>query len=387
MFVLDKLTVMEVNTINGLYHNRQHFSCARDSFACFRLLREQGLLCDVILETSTDQDAVQQLAAHRLVLAAASPYFKAMFVTSMMESTRKCILMKDIESDILHAVVAYAYDEEFFLPKDRVLLLLIAADLFQMASLRHECCTFLQAHLQPENCLGLCAIADMHNCPALFNSCTAYTAAHFEQVISCDEYLSLPPSQLKDLISRDEIRVTCEEQVYSAVLQWVYCDLETRKDEFPAIMSHVRLPFVSSKFLSGSIEQEALVRNENQCQQYVQEAYTYKNSPEKRSLLRYSPRSKPRKVSGIDDMIVTVGGMCKNHPISAMEQYDPATNTWTVLGEMEEPRFGLCACFHDGYVYTMGGYGERQGYADTLERYDIRGKKWERLVPMKEPRR
>ncbi len=380
---------MEESTANGLYHSRQQFSCAGESFAIFRQMKSQGLLGDVVVETEMeDTKAVKHLAAHRVILSAASPYFKSMFATSLSESTRRCIHIKDMEPDILEAVVAYAYDEDFFLPKERVLLLLIAADRFQITSLCQECCAFLEAHLQPENCLGLRAIADMHNCPALYNVCTAYTATHFEQVISCDEYLSLPPDQLKDLISRDEIRVTCEEQVYSAVLQWVYCDLDSRRDAFPSIMSHVRLPFVSSQFLSGSVEQEDLVRSQDQCQIYVQEAYEYKNSPEKRSLLRYSRRSKPRKVAGIDDVIVTVGGMCKNNPIAAMEQYEPASNTWNILGEMEDPRFGLCACYHGRYLYTVGGFGAGSGsYSNSLERYDLREKRWQKLVSMKDPRR
>ena len=377
---------MEDNTVNGLYHTRRQFSCSQASFSSFRQMREQLLLCDVILETSSDQNGVQ-IPAHRVILAAASPYFKAMFATGLKESTRKCVFIKDMEPDILQAVVAFAYDEDFFLPKDRVLHLLIAADLFQMSVLCYECCSFLKAHLQPENCLGLRAIADMHNCPDLFEECTAYTAAHFEEVISCEEYLSLPAHQLKDLLARDEIRVSCEEQVYLAVLQWVYCDLQSRKEEFAAVMSHVRLPFVSSHFLSTSVEQEDLVRSGEECLEYIQEAYMYKNFPENRSLLRCSPRSKPRKVAGIQDMIMTVGGMCKNHPIAAMEQYDPASNSWSMLGDMTKARVGLCACYHDRYLYVAGGYREHGEYLDTMERYDIRESKWQTLVPMKEPRR
>lgn len=377
---------MEGNTKHGFYHCGQQVpSIATDSFCSLRQMQEQGQLCDVILETG--MDSVDQVAAHRVVLAAASPYFRGMFVNKLLESSRRSVYMNDMESDILRAVVAYAYNADFFLPQDRVLLLMIAADLFQMVSLRQECSSFLELNLQPDNCLGLRAIADLHNCSSLFDMCTVYAADHFEQVVSSDEYLSLPPNQLKDLISRDKIRVTCEEKVYSAVLQWVYYDLESRRDEFPAIMSHVRLPFVSSQFLSGSVEREVLVQSEEQCQLYVQEAYAYKNSPEKRSLLRYSPRAKPRKLSGIDDMILTVGGMCKNHPISTVEQYDLNSDSWKILGQMEMPRFGLAACFHDGCMYAVGGYGEGVGYMDELHCYDIRENKWRVLAPMKDPRR
>lgn len=202
----------------------------------------------------------------------------------------------------------------------------------------------------------------------------------------CDEYLYLPCDQLKDLISKDEVRVTCEEKVYSAVVRWVYHDLDTRKDAFPEIMSQVRLPFVSSQFLSGSVEQEVLIQNQDQCKLYVQEAYTYKTSPEKRPQLRESPRAKPRK-TGVQDVILTAGGMCKNSPISAVEQYEFDSNTWTMLCNLETARFGLAACFHGGCLYAVGGYNDALGYLDSVECYNIRENRWNKAASMLQPRR
>lgn len=346
-------------------------------------MQQCGQLCDVTLKTNTNQ----QVAAHRAVLAASSPYFRAMFVNNLLESTQRSVIIKDIDFDILQAVVAYAYNVEFILPTDRVLLLMIAADLLQMIPLRNECSDFLQHQLRPDNCLSLRAFAELHSCSVLYDICTKFASDHFEEVMDCEEYLYLPTDQLKDLISRDEVRVTQEEDVYSAVMRWVYHDLETRKDAIPEIMSHVRLPFVSSQFLSGSIEQETLIRNEDQCQLYIQEAYTYKQSPDKRSELRYSPRAKPRKPSGVNDIIVTAGGMCRNHPLSAVEQYDLETNTWSALSNLDTARFGLAACCHRGHLYAVGGYNDRLGYLDSVECYDVREDKWTKAAPMLQQRR
>ena len=83
---------------------------------------------------------------------------------------------------------------------------------------------------------------------------------HFEEIIQCEEFLRLPSDQLIDIISRDEVRVSCEEQVYKAVLQWVYHDVESRRDDFKNIISNVRLPFVSFDFLSEHVEREHLIQ-------------------------------------------------------------------------------------------------------------------------------
>jgi hypothetical protein len=346
-------------------------------------MQQQGQLCDVTLETHNKQ----HIGAHRAVLAAASPYFRAMFVSKLLESTQRLVRMMDIDHDILQAVVAYVYSTEFFLLPDRVLFLMIAADLLQLVSLRDECSVFLQQQLCPDNCLSLRAFAGMHNCSFLFDMCTKYITDHFEQVTACDEFLHLPGDQLRDLISRDDVRVTCEEHVYSAVMRWVYHDLEARRDTLSEAMSHVRLPFVSSQFLSGSVEQETLIQNENQCQLYVQEAYTYKGSPEKRSQLKYSPRAKPRKPSGLQDSIFTVGGMCKNHPLSTVEMYQLDSNCWTVLSDLETARFGLAACFHGGCLYAIGGYNNSLGCLDSVECYDVKENAWKKAAPMLQARR
>lgn len=368
----------------GHFHHVPQIPSASSMLLGLREMQQQDCLCDVTLETHCQQ---QKIAAHRVVLAAASPYFKAMFVNEVLETRQKKVCFKDIDQDILEAVIAYAYSAEFSLPTDRVLSLMIAADLFQMIPLQDECSAFLYQQLCPDNCLSLRAFAGMHNCHFLFDMCTKYASNNFEKVIASDEYLNLPCDQLKDLISRDEVRVTREEEVFSAVMRWVYHDVEVRKHAIPEIMSHVRLPFVSTQFLSGNVEQEVLIQNEGQCQLYIQEAYTYKQSPGKRSQLKYSPRAKPRKPSGLQDSILLVGGMCKNHPLSTVEQYELESNHWTVLSHLETARFGVAACFHNGCLYAIGGYNNSLGYLDTVECYNVKDNTWKKTAPMLQPRR
>ena len=358
-------------------------SAAADSLATLSSMQQQGQLCDVILET----ECGNQILVHRNVLAACSLYFKAMFVNKLAESNQKVVYLKEIDFDVLEAVVSYAYNREFSLSTEKVLLLLISSDLLQIRPLFTKCCKFLETQLQPENCLSLRAFAELHNCKQLFKLCTDFASENFEEVIRCGEYLLLPCSQLKELISRDELRVACEEHIYTAVLQWVYHDLESRKEEFVDIMSHVRLPFVSLDFLSSKVEGENLMQEEEQCQEFIQEAYLYKSSPEKRPSLRHSPRAKPRKPSGLQDVILAVGGMSKAQPVSSVEQYNARMDTWTQITSMEVPRYGLATCFHSGRLYTIGGYNETFGYLNSVECYNMREDEWEMVAPMNCARR
>ena len=114
--------------------------------------------------------------------------------------------------------------------------------------------------------------------------------------------------------------------------------------------------------------------------------YSYKASPEKRPQLCESPRAKPQK-TGLQDVILTAGGMCKNSPISAVEQYEFDSNTWTVLCNLETARFGLAACFHNGCLYAVGGYNDALGYLDSVECYNVRENRWNKAASMIQPRR
>ena len=358
-------------------------SSASDTLSLLRDMQLNGKLCDVVLTTESGES----ISAHRVILAASSPFFKGLFATNLAEKDQQVVLLKEIDFDILKAVVASTYNAEISIPKDQVKSLLMAADLFQMQHIFDVCCKYLATQITPHNCLSLGAFADFHNCKTLHNLCTKFASEHFEEVISCDEFLLLPCNQLKELICRDDIQVSSEEVVYNSVLQWVYHDLETRQEMFTSIMSHVRLPFVSTEFLSSSVKQEHLMLSEDGCQGYIQEAILYKSSPEKRPTLRNSPRAKPRKPCGLQDVIITAGGMGRGGPLSLIEQFEMRTDTWSNLAEMDLACYGLAACILNGCLYATGGFSSVSGLLNSVQCYNLKEKKWKLVEPMKHPRR
>ena len=57
--------------------------------------------------------------------------------------------------------------------------MLAAADLIQFDYIRAACEEFLQTQLNPSNCLGIRALADLHNCTELMSSSDAYIKKQF----------------------------------------------------------------------------------------------------------------------------------------------------------------------------------------------------------------
>ena len=365
------------------FYHASESSNALCSFQSLYNLQQSGQFCDVVLEISAEH----RILAHRVVLAASSPYFRAMFTSALLERAKKTVSVREFDRDIISAIVMHAYNASFSLPSDRVLTLLVAADFFQVLPLLQECTSFLQQRLNPDNCLGLRSIAGQCKLLPLYGSCQDFACEYFEEVMASGEYLSVPCDELIDLISSDDLRVSREEVVYSAVLRWVYHDFESRKEYFPAVMRYIRLPFVSSHFLS-SIEQEILMQDE-QCRGFIEEARVYKKTPEQRRLLRNSCRRiEPRKPFGLKDVILSVG---RDTACKEVEQCDVKTNRCRVLSRMETGRYMHAACFLDGCLYITGGGLEEEVdhgimLLGSVECYHVKENRWYSVAPMLQAR-
>ncbi|GAF89851.1 unnamed protein product, partial [marine sediment metagenome] len=90
----------------------------------------------------------------------------------------------------------------------------------------------------------------------------------------------------------------------------------------------------------------------------------------------------------INGQIYVIGGSCACphiivDPSSALEAYDPSTDTWTVKSPMPTPRWDLSAAEVNGKIYAIGGwdpYGET--VLQTVEEYDPTNDTWTTKSPM-----
>ncbi len=72
--------------------------------------------------------------------------------------------------------------------------------------------------------------------------------------------------------------------------------------------------------------------------------------------------------------------------LATVEEYDPATDTWTRKADMPTPRFSLSASVVDGRIYAIGGSTLAPGVA-VVEVYDPATDTWTRRAPMPTARR
>lgn len=346
-------------------------------------MQEVNELCDVTLETEDGE----QIRAHRAVLSACSQFFHAMFTSSLSESRNDVVKIWEMDVEVLHAIVRYCYASSFEFPSTKLLTLLCASDRLSMNDLFNECSFHLEGQLSASNCLSLRAYAEIHNCHRLYKLCTEFACEHFIDVVINEEFLSLPCDQLKGLLSMDGLKVSKEEEIYEAVIIWVKHDLQQRQKYFADIMSHVRLPFVSTAYLKQKIEAEELIQSEERCHEFLQEAYLYKSYPEKRAALKISPRVQPRKPSGLQSVMLCTGGLNGSSGLVSLEQYDFRTDTWSELTNLQQSRYAVATCLVQETLYVIGGYNETDGFLSSVVSFNLKEAKWRKLSPMNSARR
>ena len=102
---------------------------------------EQGEFIDVRLKVGEDE-----FPAHRIVLAANSDYFHAMFTQGMKESNQEVIELKDenISVAAMKIVMDCMYSREINVNDENVFEVLTTADHLQVTSVVQQCCKYLE---------------------------------------------------------------------------------------------------------------------------------------------------------------------------------------------------------------------------------------------------
>ncbi|XP_073661261.1 kelch-like protein 5 isoform X3 [Tursiops truncatus] len=380
-------------------------------------------LCDVILVAGD-----RRIPAHRLVLSSVSDYFAAMFTNDVREARQEEIKMEGVEPNSLWSLIQYAYTGRLELKEDNIECLLSTACLLQLSQVVEACCKFLMKQLHPSNCLGIRSFADAQGCTDLHKVAHNYTMEHFMEVIRNQEFVLLPASEIAKLLASDDMNIPSEETILNALLTWVRHDLEERRKDLSKLLAYIRLPLLAPQFLAD-MENNALFRDDIQCQKLIMEAMKYHLLPERRPMLQ-SPRTKPRKstvgtlfavggmdstkgatsiekydlrtnmwtpvanmngrrlqfgVAVLDDKLYVVGGRDGLKTLNTVECYNPKTKTWSVMPPMSTHRHGLGVAVLEGPMYAVGGH-DGWSYLNTVERWDPQARQWNFVATMSTPR-
>jgi speckle-type POZ protein len=113
--------------------------------------------------------------AHRLILAARSPVFRAELFGPMMESKTNCINIQDMEASVFKSLLHFIYTdsvpEQYIESHAMAQHLLVAADRYGMERLKVACEDKLSGGVDVDNVGTTLALAEQHNCVQLKSIC------------------------------------------------------------------------------------------------------------------------------------------------------------------------------------------------------------------------
>ena len=224
-------TSQEASPVSVRYVGCAHSNMVLASLNDLRIRKE---LCDIELVV----DGVQ-IPAHKSILCACSPYFKAMFSSCYTESNKGSIVIREVSTSALENLVNYFYTSEVYITTGNVQELLSASCMFQVTALKEACCEFMRRHLGIGNCLGVRAVADLHSCAQLRKIADDFAKKNFSSVIESEEFLKLEVEHLVELFAADDLGASSEERVYEAVMVWIQHDPLNREEHLVPLLEKV----------------------------------------------------------------------------------------------------------------------------------------------------
>ena len=310
-------------------------------------LRKDNTLCDVTLQIEG-----QNFSAHRCVLLAASPYFRSLFTSGFKENKDSVIVLQDTKPAVLSEALRFIYTGEALVNATNAHDLVKIGDYLLIPRLKTKVSKYLEECIDVTNCLALESFADQFGCESLKQAASEFKLKNFISVVKTEDFKTLNFDKVKEMISRDEIIVAREEDVYDAIVSWVNHDALARECLFAELLKCVRL-FSISKYSLQQMLKEELVLKSRTCLSILLEGLEFFFSPDRFLGMPLKPRT---CLSTVESAIILTGGHHSNS-VSNQSTYCflLSNNHWLSLPEMPFPRTRHGAAVCCGQLYVVGG--------------------------------
>ncbi|PWA22342.1 hypothetical protein CCH79_00020970, partial [Gambusia affinis] len=372
---------------------------------------------------------------HRIILAASSDYFRGMFTCGMRESHQACIALPFVPACELDALISWSYSGTLHLSWDCVFEIACTALQLQFQPAFLLCLKFMREEMQINSCLDVESFAEAYGLSELLEEANDFTLRNFREVSATAKFQDLPAKKLLDFLRCDGLCVPSELTAFRAVISWIQADPEERLAQAALLMSGVRFPLMTFREfrevrainlhmecfadkeveLYGSALKEfgfSLPKSDEYCRirrpkdvlcvvggdqldpdvgkripsQDIWFANSLRNGTglvkeiEWRRLGEIPDKPKFRHGVAVMDRRLYVAGGCyfyaKDNIMTSAYSYDPVTNTWKGLADMQEPRSNFSLVVHEERLYAIGGDKEIDTNTDSVEMYKPDSNSW-----------
>ena len=231
-------------------------------------LRTKHRFCDVTVVVKGEE-----FQAHKLVLAATSPFFLSLLESQMKERTEDVIKieLQEATAPVMEQVLAYVYTGNVSLTTENGHGLIATADYLLLPGLKTMAEKFLKLHLTIENSVFNYYFAEKYQCSGLKEESCKMINENFRKVTETADFLSLDENQVGNWVSSDHVIVEAEQDIFEGILQWVLYNRSEREENFPKLLQQVRLSSLSHEYLFNELLNKELVKTNLDCVNFVME--------------------------------------------------------------------------------------------------------------------
>ena len=369
--------------------------------------------CDVILEVGSGDDQAR-LKAHRNVLCAASPFFYNALNTEMKEKKEGVIRLEEASKGLMEDILEYLYTGHVYISERNAVDLLAMADYFIIPSLKAKSCEVIWQSMSHTNCLLFYYSAMSYQCTKLQERTRNFICANFMSVTGTDHFIELSREQVEEWISRNEIKVKNEEDVFQVIVKWMEEREGGEHEEFFQLFRHVRLMHLPRNYVLSNILPHPLVKGSKTCMAFVRDSTMttgLKSSarPPRNCLKRcedglftsgrekcfcYLPSENKwhemcNFLSKKDPCPYSSAVVCGKLYVSGeenriIERYDPFSNSWVSLmynRGVDTYRNPALVSFQ-GSLFVVGGITFEKQVVHKVHKYNPDTDLWQEVAPM-----
>lgn len=224
-------------------------------------LWRNGQLCDAQIVSSDGRS----FEAHRLVLAANSDYMKALLAEDRFKDSTDCpIRLPDVSSRAVEFMLEWMYTGICTLTSvsDTIEFLETACRL-QCQDLIEQLESAICKTIDSETCLGMWNVGERLSLDELAKKAREVVLQSFGSLSISEEITDLTLERIVDLIKDDRLVVKKEEEVHAAAISWVNAQSGNNlsDDAVKRLFACVRYPLIDGDFLSDTVLDEPLLKN------------------------------------------------------------------------------------------------------------------------------
>ncbi|CAL4123175.1 unnamed protein product [Meganyctiphanes norvegica] len=361
---------------------------------------QSGLFTDLAITTND-----QVIHAHKLVLAAASPYFRAMLTGRLLEGQTETLSLEDVPASTLKVVLQYVYSGRARLTCENVEDVLTLADYFQIHALKKVCCYFLKSNLSVSNCLSVYERAKLHNCLDLASVSLNMALEQCSEVLREPSFNDLQPDTLLNLLKQPYLNVKAEEDILKAVLQWASYDVDTRRKWLPGLVQRIQLASFSMQkrqdYINVASDMDVLSDELRDLLDPIE--YDLLQQPSINDQDENSSRTNKARHKAQEEVLVVMGGECNGSLLGNMECFALGYSSWRcsipvtangglkapkpqlqVLPAMSNARAYAAVASEENLVYVLGGQTSKT-FLSSCECFSVSSNTWSSLADLPLP--